>query len=157
MKIRLLMIGKTAFSYLDEGMELYTKRLVHYSDLTVEIIPDVKRTASTTPDKLKDLEAEAFLKKIGPRDAIVLLDENGKTFSSEKFAVQVQKWMQAGDKNIVFIIGGAFGFGDALYERALMKISLSEMTFSHQMVRLIFLEQLYRAFTIIKNEPYHHK
>lgn len=151
------MIGKTAFSYLDEGMELYTKRLVHYTDLTLEIIPDVKRTATTSPDKLKDLEADAFLKKIGPRDAIVLLDENGKTFSSEKFAAQVQKWMQSGDKNIVFIIGGAYGFGNSLYDKALMKISLSEMTFSHQMVRLIFLEQLYRAFTIIKNEPYHHK
>jgi len=157
MKIKLLMIGKTAFSYLEEGMELYLKRLVHYTDLTLEIIPDVKRTAATSPQKLKDLEAEAILKKIGPRDVIVLLDEYGKTFSSLKFAAQVQKWMQTGDKNMVFIIGGAFGFGNALHEKALMKISLSEMTFSHQMVRLIFLEQLYRAFTIIKNEPYHHK
>lgn len=157
MKIKLMMIGKTAFRYLDEGMDLYIKRLAHYTDLTLEIIPDVKRTPASAPEKLKELEAEAFLKKIGPRDAVVLLDENGRTYSSEKFADQVQKWLHAGDKNIVFIIGGAFGFGDTLYERALMKLSLSEMTFSHQMVRLIFLEQLYRAFTIIKNEPYHHR
>ncbi len=157
MKIKLLMIGKTAFGYLNEGMDIYIKRLSHYTDLTLEIIPDVKIAASTSQEKLKDLEAVAILKKIGLRDVVVLLDENGKTFSSVKFATQIQKWMESGDKNMVFIIGGAFGFGNALHERSQMKISLSEMTFSHQMVRLIFLEQLYRSFTIIKNEAYHHK
>ncbi|HMT30870.1 MAG TPA: 23S rRNA (pseudouridine(1915)-N(3))-methyltransferase RlmH [Bacteroidia bacterium] len=157
MKIRLLMIGKTSENYLEEGIQMYVKRLSHYCDFSMEVIPDVKRTPSTLPDKLKDLEADAFLKKIGVRDNVILLDENGKSYSSEGFAAFIEKWMVSGDKNLVFIIGGAFGFGKALYDRAEMKISLSGMTFSHQMVRLIFAEQLYRAFTILRNEPYHHK
>ena len=154
MKIKLLVIGKTTPEFLVEGIKEYEKRLVHYIGFSMEILPDVKKVAA---DRLKDLEAEAFLKKITGRDFVVLLDENGKLFSSEGFATQLEKWMNSQQTQIVFIIGGAFGFGKALYERANMQISLSQMTFSHQMVRMIFVEQLYRAFTILKKEPYHHK
>ena len=157
MKIKLLVIGKTSESYLSEGIALYLKRLSHYIDFSFEVLPDIKRAPSMLSDQLKEAESAAFMKKIGERDFVILLDENGKTYTSEGFASQIEKWMVTGDKNPVFIIGGAFGFGKALTERAALKISLSEMTFSHQMVRLIFVEQLYRAFTIIRNEPYHHK
>jgi 23S rRNA (pseudouridine1915-N3)-methyltransferase len=154
MKIKLLVIGKTTPEYLKDGIAEYEKRLVHYTGFSIEMLPDVKKAPI---DKLKELEAEAFLKKITNRDFVVLLDENGKLFSSEKFAGQFEKWMNGQITQVVFIIGGAFGFGKALYDRANLQIALSEMTFSHQMVRLIFVEQLYRAFTIIKGEPYHHQ
>jgi len=157
MKIKLLAIGKTSAAYLDEGIAVYLKRLVHYTDFSFEIVPDVKSNSTMEPNKLKELEAQAFLKRITTKDQVVLLDENGKRFSSEGLAKQMSAWMMSGDKNIVFIIGGAFGFGEELKKRAAMSLSLSEMTFSHQMVRLIFVEQLYRAFTIIKGEAYHHK
>lgn len=157
MKFKLLAIGKTAFPYLDEGIAVYTKRLVHYSDFSFEIVADVKASASMDPAKVKELEATAILKKINERDLVVLLDENGKQLTSEGFANQINKWMVGGDSNVVFVIGGAFGFGEALKKRASFLLSLSGMTFSHQMVRLIFVEQLYRAFTIIRGEGYHHK
>ena len=157
MKIKLLVIGKTSAVYLEEGIQVYLKRLVHYADFSMEVIPDIKVNSSTETAKLKELEAHAFLKKLAPRDFVVLLDENGKQFSSEGLASQINKWQVAGDKNLVFIIGGAFGFGEELKKRSSMSLSLSEMTFSHQMVRLIFVEQLYRAFTILKGEQYHHK
>ncbi|MBL0342580.1 MAG: 23S rRNA (pseudouridine(1915)-N(3))-methyltransferase RlmH [Bacteroidetes bacterium] len=157
MKIRLMVIGKTSSSYLVEGIDEYVKRIGHYADFSLEVLPDIKKASSLQSHQLKDLEAEAFLKRIGVRDYVILLDEKGKADSSEGFAKSLQKWMVAGDKNPVFIIGGAFGFGKSLYEKAALKLALSEMTFSHQMVRLIFVEQLYRAFTIIRNEPYHHK
>lgn len=154
MKVKLLMIGKTTPEFLSDGIKEYEQRLIHYIGFSIEAIPDVKKAPS---DKLKDLEAEAFLKKVSNRDFVVLLDEKGKLFSSEGFAAQLEKWMNGGQSQVVFIIGGAFGFGKALYERANLQISLSQMTFSHQMVRLIFVEQLYRAYTILKGEPYHHK
>ncbi len=157
MKIRLLVIGKTSAPYLIDGIEIYLKRISYYSDFSIEVVPDIKRAPSMLPDQLKEAEADVFLKRITERDYVVLLDENGKRFSSVGFAALMQKWMVAGNMNPVFIIGGAFGFGEALIKKAALKISLSEMTFSHQMVRLIFAEQLYRAFTIIRNEPYHHK
>ncbi len=157
MKIKLLAIGKTASSYLDEGISVYLKRLVHYCDFSLEILPDVKSIGSMEVSKLKELEAQVFLKRITTRDYVLLMDENGKQFSSEGFAAQLNKWQIAGDNNLVFIIGGAFGFGQSLKTRADISISLSEMTFSHQMVRLIFVEQLYRAFTIVRGEQYHHK
>lgn len=148
------MIGKTTPEFLSEGIKEYEKRLIHYTGFSIEVIQDVKKPPA---DRLKDLEAEAILKKISNRDFVVLLDENGKLFSSESFASQLEKWMNSQQSQIVFVIGGAFGFGKALYERANMQLSLSQMTFSHQMVRLIFVEQLYRAYTILKGEPYHHK
>ena len=157
MKVKLLVIGKTSAAYLEEGIAVYVKRLVHYTDFSFEAVADVKVNSGMEPDKLKDLEAVSFLKKIKAGDYVVLLDERGKQLSSEAFAKQIGKWQVSGEKNVVFIVGGAYGFGSELKSRAAMSLSLSEMTFSHQMVRLIFVEQLYRAFTILKGEPYHHK
>lgn len=156
MKIKFLVIGKTTPVYLSEAFAEYSARLVHYNKFSVDHLPDVKSTKSTDHNKLKELEAEAFMKKINPNDWVVLLDENGKQFTSEEFATQIQGW-QLQHSSVVFIAGGAFGFGEQLYKRANQMMSLSKMTFSHQMVRMIFVEQLYRAFTIIKGEPYHHK
>jgi len=157
MKIKMMVIGKTSASWLEEGIALYRKRLQHYCDFELEVIPDIKGGGSLEIPKLKELEAQSFLKKLTPRDTVILLDENGKEFTSEGFAKRLNLWNDRGEKNLVFIVGGAFGFGNALHEKASLKISLSPMTFSHQMVRLIFVEQLYRGFTIIKGEPYHHK
>ena len=157
MKVKLLVIGKTSASYLEEGIGVYVKRLVHYTDFSFDVVADVKVNSGTDSVKLKDLEAAAFLKKITPRDFVVLLDENGKRFSSEGFAQQIEKWLVSGDKNLVFIVGGAFGFGSELKARSAMSLSLSEMTFSHQMVRLFFTEQLYRGFSILRGEKYHHE
>ena len=157
MKIKLLVIGKTAADYLDSGISIYTKRLVHYVDFSIQVVPDIKTGKTTDPARLKEQEAQAFMKLLTNRDFVVLLDENGRKFSSVDFAGQLNKWMMQGDKNLVFVIGGAFGFGEELIKKSSFSMSLSSMTFSHQMVRLIFVEQLYRAFTILKGEPYHHK
>lgn len=157
MKIKLLVVGKTASPWLIEGIDVYVKRLIHYTDFTFEVIPDIKNAGNMQQEQLKDLEATAVLKKVQPRDLVILLDEGGKQFSSEQMADQLQKWMSAGSSNVVFVVGGAFGFGKELLSAAKFRISLSAMTFSHQMVRLIFVEQLYRAFTILKKEPYHHR
>ncbi len=157
MKIKLLVIGKTSGSWLNEGIDIYVKRLLHYTDFNIEVVPDIKNPASLSESQLKEMESSQFMKKIDDRDWVVLLDENGKQFTSEAFAGVLEKWMVGGTQKVVFIIGGAFGFGSDLVNRANMKIALSEMTFSHQMVRLIFVEQLYRGFTIIRNESYHHK
>jgi 23S rRNA (pseudouridine1915-N3)-methyltransferase len=157
MKIILLVIGKTTPSWLEEGCRQYAERLIHYAPFSVEVIPDVKRAPSVTNDQLKELEADAFLKRIQPRDRIILLDEKGKGTTSEGLADSLSRMMASGAGRVVFIIGGAFGHGKALADKAAMTLSLSELTFSHQMVRLIFLEQLYRAFTIIRGEPYHHR
>ena len=157
MKIRLLVIGKTSATYLEEGISVYSDRLDHYCDFTIEVISDIKNARSLDNSKLMKLESMEFLKRIKPGDITVLLDENGKQFSSDGFAKQLDKWAQTGNKNLFFIIGGAFGADEVLKERADFRLSLSSMTFSHQMVRMIFLEQLYRAFTILKNEKYHHR
>lgn len=156
-KIKLLAIGKTSGSWLQEALELYNSRLVKYTGFCFEIVPDVRNASSLPLVRLLDLEAESILKRVGDRDQVILLDDKGKQFSSEQFSVWLDKNLQSSDKTLVFIIGGAFGFGEKLRQRANAEISLSMMTFSHQMVRLIFMEQLYRAFTIIKGEPYHHK
>lgn len=156
-KIKLLAIGKTSGSWLQEAVDVYCSRVQKYTGFSFEIVPDVRNASSLPQVKLLELEAEAILKRLGDRDEVVLLDDKGKQFSSEQFALWLDKKMQTSDKTIVFIIGGAFGFGDKLRQRAHPEISLSMMTFSHQMVRLIFMEQLYRAFTIIKGEPYHHR
>lgn len=156
MKIKLIAIGKTDEGYLIEGIEKYLKRLKHYIALEVVVIADVKMGSKPNAEKIKEEEGKLILQKIEQSDVVVLLDEGGKGFSSENFALYLQKKMNSVAGNLVFIIGGPFGFTPSIYERAQERISLSEMTFSHQMVRLFFVEQLYRAFTIIKGEKYHH-
>lgn len=156
MKIKLIAIGKTDEAYLIEGIEKYLKRLKHYIALDVIVIADVKAGTKPSVEKIKEEEGKLILQKLELSDVVVLLDEGGKGFGSENFAHYLQKKMNSVAGNLVFIIGGPFGFSPSIYERAHEKISLSEMTFSHQMVRLFFAEQLYRAFTIIKGEKYHH-
>jgi 23S rRNA (pseudouridine1915-N3)-methyltransferase len=155
MKIKLIAIGKTDESYLVQGIEKYAQRLKHYVSYGFIILPDYKAGSKINIDKQKQDEGLAILKKIQANDYVLLLDEKGKQHSSEEFATILQKRMNSG-QDMVFVIGGPFGFSEELYQRANEKISLSKMTFSHQMVRLFFTEQLYRAFTILKGEKYHH-
>lgn len=157
MKIYLYVIGKTSEAYLTTGINEYDKRLGKYIKFDLKVLPDIKNAASLSEPELKLREGEVFLKKINTTDIVVLLDERGKEYTSEQFAEFIQHQMNYGSGDLVFVIGGAYGFSDAMYERANSKMSLSKMTFSHQMVRLLFIEQLYRGFTIIKGEPYHHK
>lgn len=156
MKITLIAIGKTEDKYLIEGIEKYLNRLKHYINFTLLIIPDVKNTKNLSEAQQKSKEAEAILKQINPNDVIILMDEKGKKHSSISFANYLNKQMIGSVQHLVFIIGGPYGFDESIYKRANTTFSLSDMTFSHQMVRLFFVEQLYRAFTILKNEPYHH-
>lgn len=157
MKIDLLVIGKTSFSYLAEGIEIYQKRLKHYIPFTLTILPDIKNARKMNSTELKRKEGELILKKLGPTDQLYLLDERGKSYDSIKFSQFLERQMHSSHKRIVFVIGGAFGFSDAVYQRANGKISLSAMTFSHQMIRLFFVEQIYRAMTIMRGEPYHNE
>ncbi|MBR5898315.1 MAG: 23S rRNA (pseudouridine(1915)-N(3))-methyltransferase RlmH [Muribaculaceae bacterium] len=156
MKITLLAIGKTNAKYLQEGIEQYTKRLGHYIPFELKILPDVKTTKSLTTDKQKEMEGQMFLAAIGQGDWVTLLDERGKEFTSREFANYIDKKMVTLPKNLIFIIGGPYGFSQEMYDRANEKLSLSKMTFSHEMIRLFFIEQIYRAMTILKGEPYHH-
>lgn len=156
MTIKLLAIGKTDSTELQQLIALYEKRLGHYIKFDLEVIPDLKKTKNLSQDQQKEKEGELVLKKLINTDTLVLLDENGKQFNSVEFSNYVQKKMNSGIKQLVFVIGGPYGFSDTLYKMASGKISLSKMTFSHQMVRLFMVEQVYRAFTILKNEPYHH-
>ncbi|PWD97949.1 23S rRNA (pseudouridine(1915)-N(3))-methyltransferase RlmH [Marinilabilia rubra] len=156
MKVLLLMVGKTSEKWLNEGVESYYKRLNHYLPFDAKVLPDIKNAGKIKPEALKQLEGEAILKVLDKSDRLILLDEGGKHFSSRDFAGFMEKQMLAGTRRLVFVIGGAWGFSDEVYKHSNSKISLSRMTFSHQMVRLIFAEQLYRAMTILKNEPYHH-
>jgi len=155
MKTELWAIGKTSERYLEEGLELYRKRLAHYLKFGLEIIPDIKKAAALSPGHLKAKEGEAVMQRLKAGDFLVLLDENGRQYTSESFAKFLSHKMQLSYKRVIFLIGGAYGFPPELYARADSKLSMSRMTFSHQMVRLFFLEQLYRAMTIINNEPYH--
>lgn len=157
MKITLIAIGKTDNRHLIELMEDYSKRLGHYVSFEMEIVPDIKNAKNLSEPLQKKSEGDEILKRVSTADILILLDENGKTYSSEKFAEFLQKKMNSGLKNLVFVIGGPYGFSEDIYKRANGKISLSSMTFSHQMVRLFFIEQIYRAFTILRNEPYHHR
>ena len=157
MKITLLAIGKTDNNHLQSLMNDYSKRLGFYVSFEMEIIPDVKNAKNLSETLQKKAEGDEILKRITTSETLILLDEKGKTYSSEKFSEFLQKKMNSGLKNLVFVIGGPYGFSDEVYERSDGKLSLSSMTFSHQMVRLFFIEQLYRAFTILRNEPYHHK
>ncbi len=156
MKTELWYIGKTSFPYLKEGMAIYDKRLRHYLPFEQVCFPDVKNAKNLSINQLKEQEADIILKKLRKDDWLVLLDENGKAFTSRQMAEWLQKQLQLSYKRIIFLIGGAYGFSPKVYERSNTKISLSQMTFSHQMVRLFFLEQLYRSMTILRNEPYHH-
>jgi 23S rRNA (pseudouridine1915-N3)-methyltransferase len=157
MKITFLTVGKTEDAYLKEGIEKYVKRLKHYTKLVIIEIDELKNTKALTPEQQKAREAELILKKILPLDHVILLDEKGKELSSMQFAAYFEKKALGSVPNLVFVIGGPYGFDQSVYERSNEKISLSAMTFSHQMVRLFFVEQVYRAFTIIKGEPYHHQ
>lgn len=156
MKITLLAIGKTNAKYLQEGIDQYTKRLSHYIPFELKILPDVKTTKTLTSDKQKEMEGEMFMSAIQQGDWVTLLDERGKEFTSRDFASYIDKKMITIPKNLIFIIGGPYGFSKAMYDRANEKLSLSKMTFSHEMIRLFFVEQIYRAMTILKGEPYHH-
>lgn len=157
MKITFLTVGKTEDAYLKEGIEKYVNRLKHYTKLIIIEIDELKNTKALTPEQQKAKEAELILKKIFPLDHVILLDENGMELSSQQFAAYINKKALGSVANVVFVVGGPYGFDPTVYERANDKLSLSAMTFSHQMVRLFFVEQLYRAFTIIKGEPYHHQ
>jgi len=157
MKITFLTVGKTEDAYLKEGIEKYVKRLKHYTKLVIIEIDELKNTKALTQEQQKTKEAELILKKIIPTDHVILLDEKGMELSSQQFAAYIDKKAIASVANLVFIVGGPYGFDASVYARANDKLSLSAMTFSHQMVRLFFTEQLYRAYTIIKGEPYHHQ
>ena len=156
MKITFLTVGKTEDAYLKDGIEKYVKRLKHYTRLEIIELPELKNTKALTPEQQKTKEAEMILKKIGVTDHVILLDENGMELTSKQFAGYINKKAVSSGVNLVFIVGGPYGFDEQVYQRGNDKLSLSRMTFSHQMVRLFFTEQLYRAFTIIKGEPYHH-
>lgn len=157
MNIKLVAIGKTDNKALQSLLDDYTKRLSFYIKFDLEIIPDLKNVKNLSESQQKEKEGELILSKLNPTDQLILLDENGSAFSSIKFADYLQKKMNSGAKTLVFVIGGPYGFSEEVYQKAQGKISLSLMTFSHQMVRLFFIEQLYRGFTILRNEPYHHQ
>ena len=156
MKLRLLCVGKTNFNFLNEGEKEYTNRLIHYCNLSRIDFPELKNAKSLSIPEIKNKEGQLILAKVQATDLLILLDENGKMYTSNEFATFFEKKMIQGKTSIVFVIGGAFGFSKEVYERANELISLSKMTFSHQLIRIIFLEQLYRSFTILKGEKYHH-
>lgn len=157
MKITLLTVGKTEDAYIRDGIDKYVKRLKHYARFEIVDLPELKNTKALTQDQQKSKEAEMLLKKITNTDYVVLLDEKGLEFTSSQFATWLDKKAVGSTSSIIFIVGGPYGFDATVYARANDKLSLSRMTFSHQMVRLFFTEQLYRAFTILKGEPYHHE
>lgn len=157
MKFVLLVVGKTIEKHYVTAIDDYTERCKHYASFDMEVIPELKNTKSLSADQQKEKEGELILKALQPGDVVVLLDEHGKEFRSVEFARWVEKKMQTVAKRLVFVIGGPYGFSPAVYQASSEKISLSKMTFSHQMIRIIFVEQLYRAFSILNNSPYHHE
>ncbi|AEH01893.1 23S rRNA (pseudouridine(1915)-N(3))-methyltransferase RlmH [Lacinutrix sp. 5H-3-7-4] len=157
MTIKLIAIGKTDSKQLQALIDEYKKRLGFYIKFKLEIIPDIKNTKNLSEAQQKQKEGELILNKVSNTDALILLDENGKQFDSVGFSNYLQKHMNSGIKQLVFVIGGPYGFSEDVYAKAKGKVSLSKMTFSHQMVRLFIIEQLYRGYTILKNEPYHHR
>jgi len=157
MKIGLIVIGKTDEIYLQKGLEIFMKRIPHYILFEMKIIPDIKNSKNLSEEQQKEKEGELILQQLLPSDELFLLDDQGMEVNSVEFARFLEKKMLSGIKRLVFVIGGPYGFSENVYLKANGKISLSKMTFSHQMVRLIFAEQLYRAFTILKGEPYHHQ
>ena len=157
MNIKLVVVGKTEEKYLKEGIDIFEKRLKFYILYEIIVIPSLKETKNLSPQIIKEKEGELILKQISKYDKIILFDEKGLEFSSMDYSVFFQRQMNAGIKTLCFVVGGAFGFSDEVYKKADQKIALSKMTFSHQMIRLLIVEQLYRAFTILKNEPYHNQ
>ena len=157
MTIKLIAIGKTDAENLQSLIDDYLKRLSFYVKFSIEIIPDLKNSKNLREDQQKQKEGELILSKLNATDVLVLLDENGKQMDSVHFSEYLQKQMNSGIKQLVFAIGGPYGFSGEVYKKANGKLSLSKMTFSHQMIRLFFIEQLYRGFTILRNEPYHHR
>ena len=157
MKIKLLAIGKTDNKHLIQLIEDYQNRLKHYIKFELEVIPDIKNVKNLSEVQQKEKEGALILSKLQNTDDLVLLDDKGKHFTSIEFSQYLQKKMNSGIKQLVLVIGGPYGFSDSVYKKAIAKISLSKMTFSHQMIRLFTIEQIYRAFTILKNEPYHHE
>ncbi len=157
MKIECCVVGKTNAAYLREGAALFEKRLKRYNPFEMIVVPDIKNAGKLTSQLLKQKEGNIILKRLESKDYLILLDEKGKSISSTQFAGELEKWLQMPVRKIVFQIGGAHGFSEDVYQRANQKLALSAMTFSHQMVRLFLLEQLYRAFTILKGEPYHNE
>lgn len=157
MRIKVICIGKTGKKFLEEGEQEYLSRLKHYITVERIEIPDIKNQKSLSEEQVKKQEGELILSKISTGDQLYLLDEHGKTFTSEKFADFLQQRFNQGGKSLVLVIGGAYGFSKEVYDTSSGKISLSELTFSHQMVRMILFEQLYRGMTILKGEPYHHR
>lgn len=157
MDIVLLTVGKTTISFVNEAIIEYEKRLKRYVPFSIVSIPDIKNTKSLTEEKQKQAEGEQILQRLSSGDFVVLLDERGMEFTSMEFAEYLQKQMSAGRKRTVFVVGGPYGFSREVYERADGKVSLSRMTFNHEMVRAFFTEQVYRAMTILRGEPYHHQ
>ena len=157
MEIVLLTVGKTTIDFVLDGIAEYTKRLKHYVPYSIQMLPDIKKTASLSVELQKEAEGEMIISKLRPGDHVILLDERGKEYSSMEFATFLEKQMVAGRKRLIFVVGGPYGFSRAVYDRADGKISLSKMTFNHEMVRLFFTEQVYRAMTILRGEPYPHE
>jgi 23S rRNA (pseudouridine1915-N3)-methyltransferase len=157
MKIQLIVVGKTFQDFVLKGMDEYSSRLKHYLPFETEVIPDIRNTKNLSFDQQKEKEGELILKSLQTGDFVVLLDECGATFTSLEFAKYIEKKMHTIPKRLVFVVGGPYGFPQKVYETAHEKIALSKMTFSHQLVRLVFTEQLYRAMTILNHEPYHHE
>ena len=157
MKIAFMVVGKTTDTDLQKLQDQYCQRLKHYVNFENIVIPELKNTKSLSIEQQKDKEGELILKAIDPSDDVVLLDDKGKQYSSIGFSEFIQRKMNATTRRLVFVVGGPYGFSSAVYDRANAKLSLSLMTFSHQMIRLLFVEQVYRAFTILKGEPYHHE
>lgn len=157
MIIKLLSVGKTSSSHLVQGFDEYENRINKYIGFSHDIIPDPKLSGKLNIEKRKLAESKLILNKIKPAEHVILLDESGKSYNSIQFANQLQKWLNTGFKQVTFICGGPYGFASEVIKRANGNLSLSPMTFSHEMVRVFFAEQLYRAFTILNNEPYHHR
>ena len=157
MKITLLVVGRTVESHFVKAIQDYTQRTQRYISFDMQVIPELKNTKNITPEQQKEKEADLILKSLVPSDYIVLLDEKGKEYRSVDFAEWIEKKMITVNKRLVFIIGGPYGFSESVYSQASEMLSLSKMTFSHQMIRLFFIEQLYRSMTILNNGPYHHE
>ena len=157
MTITLVTVGKTDIKWVKEGLDVYVSRLKHYVPFTLTEIPELKKVSALSQGQIKQKEGELILRQVQPQDTLVLLDEHGAEYRSLDFAAWLEKQLSGGGKSLVFVIGGAYGFSEDVLARANGKVSLSKMTFSHQLVRTVFAEQLYRAFTILKGEPYHHE
>lgn len=155
MNIKLIVVSKTDVPYLQTGIDEYVGRLKHYCDFELVVVPALKNAGKASPDEVKEREGELILKQLAKVDQVVLLDEHGTEYTSVGFADYLQRQMNAGVRSLAFVVGGAYGFSKSVYSADNQKISLSQMTFNHQMVRLFFLEQLYRAHTILRHEKYH--